>query len=203
MRQLGGLSQDTCLAVLAAAAAGVRQLAESDEWDDVGSQAAQRMPQPHALAAWQDGDPEEFSWALRNWSSRRGKQRSPAFGGPGGSQWQLLVGRRGVVLFPSHAAIHCFCCVACACPKTPPSAPCACAAQVWPRGSPGAAAQAVEYLAVYLVSADSEAGRGPPRPARFRLQVVNQVRGAGRQAEELATRGGDGDAMRQHTVRGR
>ena len=93
VRQLAGLSQDTCLAVLAAAAAGVRQLAEADEWEDVGSQAAHRLPQPHALAGWQEGDPSEFVWSLRNWTSRRGKQRSPAFAGPGGSQWQLQVGR--------------------------------------------------------------------------------------------------------------
>ena len=48
---------------------------------------------------------------------------------------------------------------------------------MYPRGNNGGAHS--PWLALYLVCVDLEAGRGPPRPARFTLQVVNQVRERG------------------------
>jgi hypothetical protein len=97
VRQLDNCSLNKCLGVLAAVAAGCRQLAEADRAHSlVGSAAAAQLPAVEQLASWRELAPTEtvFSWSIPNFLQQEGSMRSPEFEAIA-FKWHLVVYPRG------------------------------------------------------------------------------------------------------------
>lgn len=95
VQQLSSLSQESTLALLAAVAAGCRELGESDgKLSRAGKEAAQCMPGPEVLAHWRDGGCKDgtFTFTVPHFSRLRAKGQSsvlsPVFSAEG-RRWQL------------------------------------------------------------------------------------------------------------------
>ena len=97
VRQLDNCSLDTCQGVLAAVAAGCRQLAEADSAHSLaGSEIAAQLPAAEQLASWRELASTEtvFSWSIPNFLQQEGSMRSPEIEAIG-FKWHLSVYPRG------------------------------------------------------------------------------------------------------------